>query len=285
MKLAFVTLAAFAAVTSPPKTVAPQEGRVAVKAGTIHLVDDGQVLENGTILIENGKIAAVGNDVAVPASARVVDYGPDAVIVPGFVAADSNLGVQVPSPRTAAPGLRAVDNFDTYGSFDMILSSGVTTVYMAPARGRLIAGQGAAGKLGGEPGRGRVLNESTGIHGAISSEARRTPGFWEPPVPATVDQGMGVAEPQLPRTTMGAVLALEELLTVAGGGDSEVYGPFAGPELAALLKGKQPWRMAAVEENEVLALICRSGSRSCSMSCPHGWGSCAPSKMILTAAG
>ena len=32
----------------------------------------------------------------------------------------------------------------------------------------------------------------------------------------------------------------------------------------------------------MLALICRSGSRSCNMSCPHGWRSCSPSKMILT---
>lgn len=255
MKLAFASFAAIAAIVSPPPATAPAGDQVAVKAGTIHLVDDGQVLENGTILIRDGKIAAVGTDVSIPSAARVVDYGADAVIVPGFVAADSNLGVQVPAPRTAAPGLRAVDNFDTYGSFELILSSGVTTVYMAPARGRLIAGQGAAVKLGGEPGPSRILNDSTGIHGAISSEARRTPGFWEPPVPATVDQGMGVAEKQLPRTTMGALLALTELLELAGGGDSEIYGPFAGPELSALMKSSSAWRMAAVEENEVLALL------------------------------
>lgn len=242
---------------------APAEGGTyAVKAGTIHLVEDGRVLEGGTILIDDGKIVAVGADVAVPPHAHVTDYGPDAVIVPGFVAADSNFGVQVPSERTAAPGLRAADNFDTYGSYEFTLSSGVTTVYMAPARGRLIAGQGAVVKLGGEPGPGRILAESAVIHGAISSEARNTPGFWEPPVPATVDVGLGVEEKQLPKTTMGAILALTELLEVANGGDSELYGPYAGPELSALLKNKRPWRMAAREEAEIRALISFFGERS-----------------------
>ena len=235
--------------------VAPAGDEVAVKAGTIHLVENDVVLKDGTILIRDGKIVAVGLDVNIPGSARVVDYGPDAVIVPGFVAADSNLGAQMPSQRTASPGLRAIENFDTYGAYDLTLSSGVTTVYMAPARNRLIAGQGAVVKLGGEAGPSRVLSKSALIHGAISAEARRTPGYWEPPVPATVDVGMGVAEAQLPRTTMGAVLALTELLELADGGDSELYGAFAGPELSALLKSNRPWRMAAVEENEILALL------------------------------
>jgi len=75
----------------PVGAVAPAEGGyIALQAGTIHIVEQGQVIEGGgTILVLDGKIVAAGKDVQVPASARVVDYGPDAVIVPGFVAADS----------------------------------------------------------------------------------------------------------------------------------------------------------------------------------------------------
>ena len=52
---------------------------VAVQAGTIHLVEDGRLIEGGgTILIVDGKISAVGKDVAIPAGVRVVDYGADA---------------------------------------------------------------------------------------------------------------------------------------------------------------------------------------------------------------
>ena len=44
---------------------------VAVKAGTIHLVEDGRVLKHGTILLRGDKIAAVGENVDVPSAARV----------------------------------------------------------------------------------------------------------------------------------------------------------------------------------------------------------------------
>ena len=49
----------------------------------------------------------------------------------------------------------------------------------------------------------RTLNSSAAIHGAIDASARNAPGYWEPPIPATVDVGIGYAKPQLPRTTMG----------------------------------------------------------------------------------
>src|SRR5690349_21326914 len=88
-------------------------GYVALQAGTIQLVKKNEVIEGGgTILILDGKIVAAGKNVAIPGSARVVDYGPDAVIVPGFVAADSP--VFGASERTADPSLLAIDNFDPF---------------------------------------------------------------------------------------------------------------------------------------------------------------------------
>ncbi|HKX46092.1 MAG TPA: hypothetical protein VJP77_05270, partial [Planctomycetota bacterium] len=77
---------------------------VAIRAGTIHTVEDGLVVEDGTLLLQGGRIVAVGADVVVPPGVRVVDYGPDAVVVPGLVAADSRLAEGPPSERTAEPG-------------------------------------------------------------------------------------------------------------------------------------------------------------------------------------
>ncbi len=238
---------------------APSGDVVAVQAGTLHLVEDGRVVTGGgTILVRDGKIVAAGPtaEVELPPGARVVDYGPDAVIAPGLVAADSRIAGGPPSDRTADPLVRAADAFDPYSSYVSLLEQGVTTAYVAPARGRLIAGQGAAVKLGARPGDSKILVESTGLSGAISAEARNTPGYWEPPVPATVDVGLGVARKQLPRTTMGAILALRELLALAGGsGDPEEYGEETGPALAELLARHAVWRMGAVEENEIRALL------------------------------
>jgi len=236
---------------------APGSDVVAVQAGTVHVVEDGKTFTGGaTVLVRDGKIEAVGNDVTIPGGARVVDYGPDAVIVPGLVAANSGYGSSRASSRTAAPTVRAIDAFDFYSSWNVkTLSGGVTSVYVAPARGRLIAGQGAVVKLGGGDRAARTLSESAAIHGSIGREARGAPGYWEPPVPATVDVGMGVALQQLPRTTMGAIVALRELLTLARGGEgSELYGDLTGPALAELLEQGRTWRLGAETESEIRAL-------------------------------
>lgn len=248
-------LLSFAAATTPLPSA---DGLVALQAGTIHVVEGGRVIEGGgTVLIRDGKIVGVGDKgFEVPTGARVVDYGPSAVIIPGLVSVESNLGSFAASERTAEPGLSAADGFDSYGRFTTILANGVTTVYLAPARNRLIGGHGAVVKLGGEPGTSRVLSEAASIHGSISSDARRTPGYWQPPIPATVDVGLGVERPQLPRTTMGAIIALRELLALAAKPeDSEEYGPYAGRDLAKLVNAQATWRMTAQTTGEVRALV------------------------------
>ncbi len=255
------TLLLSLALTGP--TTGPsgdQDGLIAVRAGTIYVAEDDRVIRGGgVILINNGKIVGVGegnDDSALPPGVRVVDYGPDASIIPGLIAISSGLGGFGASERTAEPGLSAADHFDSYGNYSALLAGGVTTAYIAPGQGRLIAGHGAVVKLGGAAGPGRVLSSSAAIHGSISTDARRTPGYWEPPVPATVDQGMGVERPQLPRTTMGAMIALRELMALAANPKNDIeYGPFAGADLSALLKQGLPWRMRAESESEVRALI------------------------------
>lgn len=230
---------------------------VAVRAGLV-VTMTGASIEDGVVVVNDGKIVAVGRhgEVAVPTGARTVDYGAGAVLLPGLVAADSRYGASFASGRTADPGVRAVDNFDPYTTFHGAVTNGVTTLYMAPARGRLIAGQGAVVKSAGAP-EARVLKSSGMLHGSISAEARRTPGYWEPRVPATVDVGLGVEAPQLPRTTMGAILALEELLQFAGGDNTFApeYGAVVGRDLTAALRASATWRMGAETEGEVRALL------------------------------
>ncbi len=239
------------------RSAQPARDTIAIQAGTVHLVDDGTVLEGGaTILVRDGKIVGVGKDLAVPPGAQVVDYGPDAVIVPGLVAAYSPYASGRPSDRTAAPGLRAVDAFDTFGTYSGALSGGVTSAYITPAEGRLIGGVGALAKLAGDD---RIVVERAAIHGAIDASARRTPGYWEPPVPASVDTGMNPAREQLPRSTMGAVVALTELLEAARSGDAdagvEAYGASAVRDLRPLLEAGVPWRISANEAGEVRAML------------------------------
>ncbi|MHC4090404.1 MAG: amidohydrolase family protein [Planctomycetota bacterium] len=68
----------------PPHTLAITEVRI--------VAGDGQIIEQGTILIDQGRIVAVGQDVAVPAYAEVVEAAGH-VAYPGFIDAHSHLGI------------------------------------------------------------------------------------------------------------------------------------------------------------------------------------------------
>lgn len=229
---------------------------VVLRAGTIHLVEGGSVLTDGAVLVRDGKIVGAGVDIVTPAGATEIDYGPDAVIIPGIVAADSTLGDTEAGPRTADTALRAEDNFNTFVGYESYSRSGVTTAYVAPARGRLIAGKGAVVKLSSKRGDSRVLKAGANLHGAVTTEARSTPGFWEPPIPATVDVGIGVPQKQLPLTAMGAVIALDELMVYAMGGDgADKYGDAVGPGLAEWIKAGGSWRLGASTAAEIQAVL------------------------------
>ena len=83
-----------------------------VSAETIAIVDARLMtmtgageIGRGTIVIRDGKVVALGTDVAVPADARVID-GRGGVVTPGFIQADSTLGAvevsQVPASADRA---------------------------------------------------------------------------------------------------------------------------------------------------------------------------------------
>ena len=247
---------------------------VALRAGTVYLVEGDTVLTGGaTILMADGKIQAVGQDIELPPNARLVDYGPDAVVVPGFVAA-GGYSPMAGGPRTAEPELLAIEEFDFHRNFAHTLTGGVTSIYVAAAENRLIGGQGAVVKLAGKDAQARTLAAAAVLQGAIDSAARRAPGFWEPPIPATVDVGLGYQVKQLPKTTMGAILALEELLVEAGGSGSEdsPYGPEAGPGLAKVLEHGLSWRMAATSPAEIRALLSFGQSHGLHLIVDRAWG-------------
>jgi imidazolonepropionase-like amidohydrolase len=72
-------------------TVPPQSQPVALRGATIHTMSDG-VIENGTIVFDNGVITALGANVQVPANARVVDVS-GKHIYPGLIDAYSTVGI------------------------------------------------------------------------------------------------------------------------------------------------------------------------------------------------
>ena len=66
---------------------------IAITGGTIYPVS-GPRIANGTVVIQNGRITAVGANVAVPAGAIRVD-ATGKWITPGFIHANANAGLGV----------------------------------------------------------------------------------------------------------------------------------------------------------------------------------------------
>jgi len=72
-------------------TVAPQELPVVLRGATIHTVTNG-VIQNGMIVLDRGKITAIGTNVEIPRGAKVVDVT-GKHIYPGLIDAYSTVGL------------------------------------------------------------------------------------------------------------------------------------------------------------------------------------------------
>lgn len=72
----------------------PETAPVVLKAA--HLFDSvsGKLTEHGMVLVEDGRIAAVGSDIKIPAGARVMDLG-NATLLPGFIDSHVHLSMQM----------------------------------------------------------------------------------------------------------------------------------------------------------------------------------------------
>lgn len=124
---------------------------LALTGGTV-LTMAGPALQGGTVLIEGGKIVAVGERVPVPAAATVIDAA-GRYVTPGIIDAHTHLGVYTEAyawageevnetSKPTTPEMDVVDaiNPDDAGLADAV-AGGVTTVMVAPGSANPVGGQ------------------------------------------------------------------------------------------------------------------------------------------------
>ena len=133
------------------------KGDLLVKGGTIITVG-GEVIEGGSIWIEDGVIRKVGIDLRAPDGTPVYE-ATGKYIMPGIVDTHSHLGVyswpdvdansdgnEATDPIT--PQVRAIDAINIHDpGFDRARAGGVTTIQILPGSANLIGGQSAVIKL------------------------------------------------------------------------------------------------------------------------------------------
>lgn len=101
--LALCLLAPRTARAVPEVPGAPQTQPIALVGGTVHPVS-GPNIEGGTVVFVDGRIAAIGADVAIPDGALRVDVSGKHVY-PGLIDADTGLGlIEIPSIRATRDG-------------------------------------------------------------------------------------------------------------------------------------------------------------------------------------
>jgi imidazolonepropionase-like amidohydrolase len=136
---------------------------IAVVGATVHTMGSAGTLQDATVLIEGGRIRAVGKGLAIPAGARTIDaHGK--VVTPGLFDSLTQLGiVEVNAVAGTRDGSEqndritaAFDVADAINPRSMLFPinrvEGLTRAVVAPGTGKsLIAGRGAVIHLGGGP--------------------------------------------------------------------------------------------------------------------------------------
>lgn len=140
-----------------PSTYKPLPSRPTVIRNATILTAAGPVIERGSILLQDGKVVAVGQTVTAPAGAVVVD-GSGKWVTPGVIDVHSHLGVY------AAPGIESQQDGNEMTNpntaevsaehsiwpqdpqFDLALAGGVTTMQILPGSGNLFGGRGVTVK-------------------------------------------------------------------------------------------------------------------------------------------
>lgn len=169
----------------------------------------GEEIANGCILTDdNGKIAAIGQDITASEGAQIID-AEGRLVTPGLVEAHCHIGLHDATLRwegadynekttdPITPQVRAIDSIypqDEY--FDAAMRCGVTTACTGPGSSNVVGGQFAAIKLAGRCVDEMIIKAPVAIKCALGENPKNAYGQAK----------------KAPTTRMGAAALLRELL-------------------------------------------------------------------------
>lgn len=175
------------------------------------------VVEDATLLVEDGKVRAIARGRDVPVGTAIVEH--DGALSAGLVAAHSYAGVlqeSLDDTRSVLADARIADAFDASSSdLRRALRAGITTIVIAPRPETLVPGVTAVAKTAG----GTLLRRDGQLTIALDSRAQRIN--------------------RAPTSPIGMVAELE--------------ARFAKPEgvFATVASGRMPVMIAATQRSEI----------------------------------
>jgi imidazolonepropionase-like amidohydrolase len=174
-----------------------------IKGGKILTISQGEI-QNGIIIIESGKIKAVGKGLTIPEGANVIDAS-NGWILPGLIVAHTTLALrdaygssdsdEISNPNTAQ--LMVIDAINPFSkNIKQVRSAGITSAMITPGRSNVIGGQSAVVKLRGDTVTKMVLLSPAGVKFSLGEGPKFTYGKKE----------------RLPSTRMGSAFVIRNAL-------------------------------------------------------------------------
>jgi imidazolonepropionase-like amidohydrolase len=225
---------------------------IAIVGGHV-LPVSGDPIPGATVLVLDGRVAAVGSDVTVPAGVPIIDAA-GSWVLPGLVDAHTHVGITEESidgpgadsnesSRPNAAGVRAIDavNIDDDGFRDALMG-GITTVNVKPGSGNPFGGLSVTMKTWG----GRTIDEQ-----AIVSTASLKSALGENP-----KTGGSAGHPQ---SRLGIASQIRQGFENARHYAAQEKG--SGPldldleALALVLAGELPWDVHAHRRDDIVTAM------------------------------
>lgn len=181
-----------------------EKGNLLIRNGTIITITKG-ILENTDVLVRDGKIAQVGQNISAPAGFRVID-ATGLYVMPGIIDAHSHIAIDAINEGTN-PVTAEVSMADALNPFDIhiyrALAGGVTTIHVLHGSSNPIGGQCQVIKL-----RYGTVDPAD----LVMEGAPRTIKFALGENPTRVH---GTSHNIIPRTRMGIEFVIREALSDA----------------------------------------------------------------------
>lgn len=178
-----------------------------IKNGTVKTMA-GPDIENGQVLIDDGKILEVGKEVKAPDDVQIIDAA-GCLVAPGFVEAHCHIGLDEEgigfegadyneSTDPVTPQMRGIDGLNPMDeAFFDAYSHGVTTAVTGPGSANVVGGTFLAVKLFGKRVDDMVVKNPVAMKVAFGENPKRC---------------YGASQKKAPITRMGTAALLREIL-------------------------------------------------------------------------
>ena len=222
----------------------------------------GETYEKGTVLVENGKIVAVGADLAVPEDAEIIDAA-GCWVMPGLIDCHTHMcnfnepnsipgnydGNESTSPNTAQ--VRAADAVypDDY-AIKPVREAGFTTCCILPGSANVIGGTGVSVKLRGHTAKEMIIPGSEQMKFAFGENPKRVYGNKKV-IPST-RMGVGAV---LREALFNAKNYSDALLKAEEDPSKAPKPDFKLEALVPVVRGEMRCRMHAHSSHDILTAV------------------------------